>query len=482
MISENDDRKEDKSLEINPGENAQEFESTEPEAQDTEPVIAEAAVLPADEETEIPSERTEAPEEAAAPEKEDAPSLCLFNIPPQLEKLDLISDEEFWHGAAAAVAKKRRKPSAVVIILAVLMAIIMAFVLLVIINGKGWLLNLISGDDYMHFTLPIAEVPDSERLLVDESGRYTAEGLAEAVSPSVVTLEMYKEAYGLVPFSQGSGIVMTSDGYIVTNAHVVEGAEKIKAILYDGTEYSAKVIGTDAATDIAVIKVAAADLKPAVFGDSTALHIGEEVVAIGSPAGFYGSVTKGVVSGVNRKIRVEEYSTAMNCIQIDAAINPGNSGGALFNMWGQVVGITSSKLASKKYEGIGFAISIEAAKPVIEKLIEQGYTPDKPRIGITYYAISEETAKMYDIKPGLMIVAIDAKADIANTQLQKNDIITELDGEAVSSTDQVAEILSSKKPRDTMTANIYRMLENGAFEEFEISFEVVEDQGEFIKK
>lgn len=129
---------------------------------------------------------------------------------------------------------------------------------------------------------------------------------------------------------------MSADGYIVTNAHVVNAAESgIKVVLSDNSEYEAKVVGQDPATDIAVIKIQAQGLQAAEFGDSTQVNAGEEVVAIGSPAGYYGTVTKGIVSGVNRRIRLENSSIIMNCIQIDAAINPGNSGGALFNMWGK---------------------------------------------------------------------------------------------------------------------------------------------------
>ena len=164
------------------------------------------------------------------------------------------------------------------------------------------------------------------------------------------------------------------------------------------------MVGQDSATDIAVIKIQAQDLQAAEFGDSTQVNAGEEVVAIGSPAGYYGTVTKGIVSGVNRRIRLENSSTIMNCIQIDAAINPGNSGGALFNMWGQVIGITSSKLASSDYEGIGFAVSIDEAKPVIEELMEKGYVAGRVKIGVTYYAVSDTTAEIYGIKAGHFVL------------------------------------------------------------------------------
>lgn len=405
----------------------------------------------------------------------------LFNLPPQLERLEQIPDEEFWQSAAAAVTAKRRRPSPALVILAALMVIAMGFVLAVMINGRGWLVNLVSGENYMDFTLPIAEIPETERTLKDESGRYTAEGLAEAVSPSVVSLEMYQDYYGVVPFSQGSGVIMSSDGYIVTNAHVVDSADKIKVVLSDGSEYSAKLVGADKATDIAVIKIPAKDLQAAVFGDSDGLHLGEEVVAIGSPAGFYGTVTKGIISGLDRRIRVEEFATSMSCIQVDAAINPGNSGGALFNMWGQVIGITSSKLASTEYDGIGFAISMNAAKPIIEELMEKGYTAGKARIGITFYIITDETAKMNGVPSGMMIVSIDPTCDIANTMLQPDDIITELDGRQVQSTDQVADLVAAHKPGDTMTARVCRKDEDGKLHDFDIEFRLMEDTGTFVQ-
>ena len=160
-------------------------------------------------------------------------------------------------------------------------------------------------------------------------------------------------------------------------------------MLYDKTEYSAKVIGADDSTDIAVLKIAGKDLTAAQFADSDTCELGDDVVAIGSPAGYENSVTKGIISGLDRSIRAENSATPMSCIQIDAAINPGNSGGALFNSFGQVIGITSSKLVATSYDNIGFAITVNSAKPIIEELIEHGYIPDKGRVGIYYYAISE---------------------------------------------------------------------------------------------
>lgn len=229
-----------------------------------------------------------------------------------------------------------------------------------------------------------------------------------------------------------------------------------------------------------MIKIQAQGLQAAEFGDSTQVNAGEEVVAIGSPAGYYGTVTKGIVSGVNRRIRLENSSIIMNCIQIDAAINPGNSGGALFNMWGQVIGITSSKLASSDYEGIGFAVSIDEAKPVIEELMEKGYVAGRVKIGVTYYAVSDTTAEIYGIKPGICIVSINPDCDVANTDLAEGDIITEIDGNSTAGEVDIASLFSGKQAGDEVACKVYRKTDSGDEKEFEIKFKLMADNGGLV--
>lgn len=425
----------------------------------------------------------ESPAVNAAPHQstaEDNSAKQSTGTPPLQTAANDFSSADFWADIYAAKPPRKKAPVAAIIILVLLM-LLSVMVIISSVKGKGWISNLFGGDDHMEFTLPIAETPQLDDEFYDEKGRYTTQGIAQAVSPSVVSIEIYQTGTSFAPIGQGSGIIMSSDGYILTNAHVVDGATKgIKVILSDKTEYEAKIIGMDSPSDIAVIKIPARDLSPAQFGDSSKVKLGEDVVTIGSPAGFYGSVTKGIVSGLDRKIKVENSSLAMSCIQIDAAINPGNSGGALLNMWGQVIGITSSKLASSDYDGIGFAISIDAAKPIIENLIEFGYVQNRVRVGITYYAISETTAEMYSTKAGIYVVTIDEGCDIANTDLQPDDIITEMDGKPVYDTDSVQNILSQKKPGDVMTAKVYRQSISGEGSEFEISFKLMEDKGSFI--
>ena len=422
----------------------------------------------------IRSEAAEAETENAA----EAPETENTVKPDQTE----FTSADFWDSVAAVRKKRSKKLSAVVIVFMLFIVIVTSFIITVAVKGRGWLANIIAGDQRIEFTLPIAKTPQLDDKYYEEDGRYTAQGIAEAVSPSVVSIEIYKTGTSFAAVGQGSGIVMSEDGYILTNAHVVDGASKgIKVVLSDKTEYEAKIIGMDTASDIAVIKIPAKGLSPAQFGDSESVSVGEDVVTIGSPAGFYGSVTRGIVSALDRQIKVENSSISMSCIQIDAAINPGNSGGALLNMWGQVIGITSSKLASSDYDGIGFAISINAAKPIIENLMEYGYVQNRVRVGITFYSISETTAQMYGTKAGIYVVSVDQDCDIANTQLQPDDIITEFDGTEVSDSETVQAFLAKKKPGDTVKAKVYRPSVSGSGEEFEIEFRLMEDKGSLIE-
>ncbi|MBR5722610.1 MAG: trypsin-like peptidase domain-containing protein, partial [Oscillospiraceae bacterium] len=229
--------------------------------------------------------------------------------------------------------------------------------------------------------------PDQE---ADENGRYSFAGIAQVVMPSIVEIYTYKDG---TMGGTGSGIILTADGYIATNAHVLEDATSYSVRLFDESQqdvqYSAVLVGHDSKTDLAVLKISAANLKPAVLGDANDVHIGEEVCALGNPAGLSGSITTGIISGMNRKVRAKSTNFEMDCIQTDAAISPGNSGGALVDMYGQVIGITSSKYGASmifggSYEGLGFAITINQALPILQELMEKGYVSGRVRIGIQF--------------------------------------------------------------------------------------------------
>ncbi|MBQ7572857.1 MAG: trypsin-like peptidase domain-containing protein [Clostridia bacterium] len=245
----------------------------------------------------------------------------------------------------------------------------------------------------------------------------------------------------------GSGIIISKDGYIVTNQHVVDGASEVSVILNTGEEYTAKLVGQDTKTDLAVLKIDAGnDLPAATLGVSADVKVGELAVAIGNPMGmeFSGSVTAGIISAVNRTMTIENRT--YNLIQTDAAINSGNSGGALINQYGEIIGINSVKLSSAGVEGMGFAISIDEAKPIIDDLMSSGYVTGRPLVGIS-------------IQPtqfGLFVAGVQEGSGAEKAGLQVKDQILAVDGKEVSSTDEINKIRDTKKPGDTLKFKISR--------------------------
>lgn len=408
-------------------------------------------------------------------EKNDAPdSLNYINfIPP-------ADDGDFWEETKKVRVRSFPKMLIWILLLSAIVLSMFAYIA-VIQRGKGSFSNLFhwKSKSGVNFTMPIADTPVLDEKYMNEDGTYSAAGLAKAVLPSVVQINVYTQNV-FTPTNQGSGIIMSEDGYIITNAHVVSGAKYgMTVILYDEREFSGTLVAMDEPTDIAIVKIGAEGLSPAQFADSDTCELGDEVVAVGSPAGYSNSVTKGIISGLNRMIRAEYSATPMQCIQIDAAINPGNSGGPLFNMWGQVIGITSSKLIASTYENIGFAITTNSAKPVIEALMSDGFVPDKGRVGIYYYAISEESAEKYGIVPGISVQKIDPECNVAKTDLQAGDIITEMNGKKTTTIEDVTELMKEMKAGDEMTFKVYRPVldEDGNYvkgegEYFEVTFEL----------
>ena len=290
------------------------------------------------------------------------------------------------------------------------------------------------------------------------TGKLSTEEAAQKVIPSVVCIQAYSNTNGYLGTSsetgEGSGIIASSDGYIITNAHVIEGASALKVILSDGTSYEATVVGSDTATDLALIKIDATGLQAAEFGSSEDLQVGEQVIAIGNPGGiqFNSSVTVGYVSALNRSITYNGYD--MECIQTDAAINPGNSGGALVNMYGQVIGINSAKITATGYEGLCFAIPINTVQPIINNLKQYGYVKDRAMLGITGQYIDATTARFYGLTQGYSIVKLNS--NVSDAGLQKSDIITKIDGNNVSSETTVQNVIAKKKPGDTVELEVYR--------------------------
>lgn len=280
----------------------------------------------------------------------------------------------------------------------------------------------------------------------------------------------------------GTGIIATEDGYIITNSHVILNSKSVSVQVktYDGTLHDAVVVGFDKTTDLAVLKIDGTGYTPAEFGDSDDLRMGQWVVAIGNPGGeqFSGSITRGVISGLNRS--VGSYSSnGMTYIQTDAAINPGNSGGPLVNLHGQVIGISSAKIVSEQYEGMGFAIPITGAKSIIDDLLAGGYVQGRVRFGIKGTAITQMQAAMYDVPQGFMISEIDEDSCFNGTDVQAYDIITAIDDTETKSLEELANALLNYKPGDTAEIHLFRPNESGVGgEEFTVTVTLLEDKGE----
>ena len=250
----------------------------------------------------------------------------------------------------------------------------------------------------------------------------------------------------LVQQGSGSGIIISSDGYIVTNEHVIDGASEITVILNTGEECTATLSGKDTKTDLAVLKIDKTNLPAATLGDSSTVKAGELAVAIGNPLGqeLAGTVTAGVISAVNRTMTVENKT--YNLIQTDAAINPGNSGGALVNKYGEVIGINTIKLSNTNVEGIGFAIAISEAKPIISQLSSNGYVSGRPLVGISVTAM----------KSGLYVDSVNAGSGAEKAGLTKGDLIVKIDGQAITSSAMFNEVRDKKSPGDYITLTIVR--------------------------
>ncbi len=263
----------------------------------------------------------------------------------------------------------------------------------------------------------------------------------------------------------GSGIIFQDNGYIVTNQHVIDGASEISVILNTGEEFAAELIGQDTKTDLAVLKIDPKNTKltAATLGDSTTVQVGETAVAIGNPMGqeFSGSVTAGIISAVNRTMTIENRT--YNLLQTDAAINSGNSGGALINQYGEVIGINSVKLSTTGVEGMGFAIAISEAKPIIDDLMASGYVTGRPLVGIS----------IKDTGYGLFIASVSEGSGAEEAGLKPYDMILEADGQKVSSTEEINKIRDTKKAGDYMN---FKILRDG--ETLEVQVRLMEDSAD----
>lgn len=294
-------------------------------------------------------------------------------------------------------------------------------------------------------------------------GNFKISDIAQKAAPSVIGIRVTVPAASINSFwysqgtgAEGSGIILTADGYIATNFHVVEYVTQYKNTLIEvtlttGEVYTATYIGGDSINDLAVIKIDAKNLPAAALGSSTNSKVGDFVIAIGNPLGseLYGSVTFGIISGLNRKVATE--NVAEQLIQTDAAINPGNSGGALINANGEIIGINTIKVSSTGVEGIGFAIPMEYAKPLLDSIIQFGYVKGRPTLGISYNDISRNQARTYGVPQGVYVTGVSEE----NKILKAGDIISEADGKTVTTYSELNDIVKTKNVGDKITLKVY---------------------------
>ena len=308
----------------------------------------------------------------------------------------------------------------------------------------------------------IREKVEIETIQIDTSKELTAaEVYAVNVNSTVgITTSVTTNIWGFQTTSaaSGSGFIISTDGYILTNYHVIDDADSITVSLFDGTTYDATLIGYDESNDIAVLKVDSENLPPVILGDSDSLNVGDPVVAIGNPLGeLTFSLTAGMVSAMDREVTLSS-SVSMNLIQTDCAINSGNSGGALFNMYGEVIGITNAKYSSSSsseasIDNIGFAIPVNSIRSIVESIIEKGYIAS-PYIGISVLDVSEEM-QMYGIPAGVAIQAVTEGSPSAAADLQTGDVITAVNGAAMDSSTLV-DFVGSSSIGDQITLDLYR--------------------------
>lgn len=308
--------------------------------------------------------------------------------------------------------------------------------------------------------------------------------IAKKVGPSIVGIRMTisDNPYSFfdVEFggqkAEGSGVIVSKNGYIMTNYHVVEYADpkhqlsrnvSLEVFLADKRRVKAKFVGGDNDNDLAVVKVDLNNLPAAELGDSAQLEVGELAVAIGNPLGmeFAGSVTAGVISALNRTMAVEDKT--LNLIQTDAAINPGNSGGALVNSRGQVIGINTVKISIAGVEGLGFAIPINDAKPIIDQLMMFGYVKGRPMLGIAGKEITETIARYYDLPLGIYVLEVTPGSGADRAGIRRGDIIISLAGKAVRTMKELDNIKKNYKAGDTVNVVIVR---DGARRTFKLTF------------
>lgn len=374
--------------------------------------------------------------------------------------------------------KERRKGSGcfVAIIAALLCITIAALGINIYLVSSGKTVNTIfsspapsatadTPDSAFESVVQIAPTPTPQ---IVEGQVLTPTQVAQKVIPSVVCIQCYKSTdsyFGASSqeslFGEGSGIISRSDGYIITNAHVIDGASKVQVVLSNDIICDAEVIGSDAVTDLALLKIdpEGKNLVAATFTSASSSSVAEQVMAIGNPGGleFSSSVTLGIISALNRAVQDSSTGYVMHCIQTDTAINPGNSGGPLVNMHGNVIGITSSKIVAEGYENMGFAITYDEAAPIIADLLAYGHVKNRATLNISLALPSSvfRITGWNTIPNGLCITKVNGEKETA-AGLKQYDIISGIDEVKTTTLANYSSYLLSKKPGEKVTLTVYR--------------------------
>ena len=386
--------------------------------------------------------------------------------------------EEAWEKAqdgANGKKKKGRFPGKLVA-LALVCALVGGFV------GAG--VSAAAKVNHTGIQVSDREVAQVQTLKVDGSKQMTMSEVYASNVNSVVSINVSATStnyFGqtVQTAASGTGFLITEDGYILTNHHVVDGASSVSVTLYNGESYDAKVIGSDEDYDIAVLKIDVTGATPVVLGDSSKLAIGESVAAVGNPLGeLTFSMSTGIVSCVNRAINVD--GTPFNMIQVDCSINPGNSGGPLFNSYGEVVGIVSAKYSSYSnttVEGIGFAIPINDVVSLVKDIMTNGYVTNKAYMGITPQTMTAQMAQQYryDVTEGVFVCSVDPDSAAAKAGLKLGDVITKMDDKDIASYEDLVAAKKSYSAGDTVTLTVYR---EGKTIEVELTFDAVPESAE----
>lgn len=305
------------------------------------------------------------------------------------------------------------------------------------------------------------------RLRPAGTAELTLQQIYTKCAPSIVAVTAYTEEGSDDKYYWGTGIILTRDGYIVTNSHVVEGTCRAKVTLFDDREFDVKLVGYDKRSDIAVLKIEAKGLLPAEFCDGDNLVVGDRAVAIGNPLGheFRSTMTEGIISGIDRDISYN--GTTMTLLQTSAPINEGNSGGPLFNMYGQVIGITNMKMSNSAgvtIEGVGFAIPSRTVKSMADSILSSGSVLGRPALGLTVGPIPDSARAQYSLPEGLYVTDVSEGSDCKAKGILPGDVVTAVNGKAVTITEELTSVIRELNVGDTMTLTIYRKDTNKYFD------------------